>query len=314
MSCHRQEILPCHGYKAFVAINNAGVSLLKLNRNREASVTFRDALHVMKAIARCDESKEIDDSKCSSEPTESNRLTDDKLHELVNNASKLLAQSSSPSSKPPPTHPSLKVCEVSDDASPFMIINSNSRKGNESRVMNDDLTLFAIRIESQFEETDGIQDYLDMMSAIVLYNYAIASRCFADEILLEAMLVASSKIDEANSMRLKAARALDMSYRFFRMSFSILSNCRREYDALSTDNTSSSVTKHSYLGQNMDRLLLVSILVVQQIRHMIVTGNHASNLECEMYSHCLLNLVTMVNTNMNKSCTMIFKSGAASAA
>jgi hypothetical protein len=261
---------------AFITLNNAGVSLLKRGRYLEATSIFRNAILVGKAS--------LDDptNTAADEVDIINGHGENQIFRILTEANQCLARASMTSENTVLTRTGFCVEEITDHCCPSYVIQNNAHPIQQHELF------FAITIDSSMDGFDhDSRAVFDFRSAITLYNYGIACRCYSIEMLLGARKEQSSR--RMHAMENKALTALMASHRLAQMSLKILSE----------QNTS----RHELrLYSSLDKLMLLSTLVLQQITETMMCDESSKNSDDDVddYTECYLNCITFVNTNVNR--------------
>jgi hypothetical protein len=213
-------------YNAAIALNNAGVLLVQRRMPLEAVATIQDALRLMRYSFFCPNAEEGHEIPIPS------AVCDDALQA----AWKRTSIPKNPEDQS--THRSLekRFLIVTDHDSPSIVHDTLRRALNSQ---------FVIKIDplEGLIECEDMMDRLEIESSIMLYNYAIASNCFAE-----------GQADSADDTRLNSMKILKLA----QSGVTKLLNDALSFSESPTDISSS--------------LLLVSMLVLNTLFQMCAPG------------------------------------------
>lgn len=194
-------------YKAAIALNNMGVTLLNRRRYNDALISFQNGFTLMNSSFKSNMSRKFSslscDNKCVNETSNNDDLNLSNHNEMLHQASFNLAQSST-----------VKTSKISPDDHFDLLLHPIILTADKtSNSIMDLLNLkpstnncYALRIDDvsvcDFDETVPVSDYM-MEIGIILNNIGTAYRCYASETKSSSSSSSSKKKSKSHTKFIK---------------------------------------------------------------------------------------------------------------
>jgi hypothetical protein len=313
--------------KSIVKLNNISISIFHCNRLHDACMTIRDALTVVKFA----------------ETTQLPDIISKVIPELLSKASKCVAHATLQCSNQTSTidktsdgiiPPPVRFVEIPDETSPtrlFEMLASSQNQNSSNRNVSD--THCVIRMDKWEGDDTEITLPLDIQAATILYNLAILQQHQANNIISEAVMHDVVTDNNAVARNKYAMEILISTYKLLRMSYGIISNCwhvmcdqhntvlsnasRNDENTTTTSSPICENVSNHLINQSKktDRILCISILVLQKLIHVTHSANLEMSHEYRNFVHYLDKIKSFLRTSTyNKQHKMLYKESTIAAA